>query len=87
MEAAQKYLHEPVFTISFKPDSTGDLQFGVIDKSKYKGDLVEAEVNNKSSSWTVDSITLSSGKAKVRQKMLFGTSFLSYSSPYISDIV
>ncbi|KAL8690392.1 MAG: hypothetical protein Q9218_004154 [Villophora microphyllina] len=72
MMAVQEQLQQPVFTLEFKPDSTGNLEFGIVDHSKHKGTLVEAKVNNISEPyWQVDAITLSSGKAKVTQRMLF----------------
>ncbi|KAI4249422.1 MAG: hypothetical protein LQ352_005651 [Teloschistes flavicans] len=72
MMAVQEQLQQPVFTLNFKPDSSGDIDFGLVDHSKHKGDLVEAKVNNISDPyWTVDAITLSAGKAKVTQRMLF----------------
>ena len=73
MEALQRQLQQPVFTVNFKPDSTGNLEFGIVDHSKHKGTLIQAEVNNQTNSdWTVDGITLTAGKAKVEQSMLFG---------------
>lgn len=73
MEAVQSQLQQPVFTVNFKPDSTGDLEFGIVDHSKHKGTLIQAEVNNKTNSdWTVDEITLTAGKAKTGQSMSFG---------------
>ncbi|KAL8738247.1 MAG: hypothetical protein Q9181_000927 [Wetmoreana brouardii] len=73
MEAAQKLLQQPVFTLNLKPDSGGTLDFGIVDHSKHKGSLVEAKANIGIASWTVDAVTLSAGKAKVTQKMLFDT--------------
>lgn len=73
MMAVQEQLQQPIFTLEFKPDSTGSLEFGTVDHSKHKGTLVEAKVNNISEPyWQVDAITLSSGKAKVTQRMIFG---------------
>ena len=75
MEAVQSQLHQPVFTVNFKPDSTGNLEFGIVDHSKHKGTLIQAEVNNQTNSdWTVDGITLTAGKAKLEQSMSFGMS-------------
>ena len=74
MEAVQSQLQQPVFTVNFKPDSTGNLDFGIVDHSKHKGTLIQAAVNNQTNSdWTVDGITLTAGKAKFRQSMDFGT--------------
>ena len=72
MEAAQQSLQQPVFTIGFKPNTYGKLNFGYVDHSLYQGNLVTAPVNDSQSSWVVDAITLSAGKAAVTQKMLFG---------------
>ena len=73
MESVQTQLQQPVFTVNFKPDSTGNLEFGIVDHSKHKGRLIQAEVNNQTNSdWTVDGITLTAGKAKLGQSMSFG---------------
>lgn len=72
MEAAQRYLQQPVYTLDLQTDGRGTLEFGLVDHSKHKGALIEAKVDNTTSSWTVDSITLSAGKAKITQSMLFG---------------
>ena len=73
MEAAQHYLQQPVYTLDLKSDSRGTLEFGLVDHSKHQGTLVEAKVDNATDpSWTVDSATLSAGKASVTQTMLFG---------------
>ena len=73
MEALQSQLQQAVFTLNFKPDSTGNLEFGIVDHSKHKGTLIQAEVNNRTNSdWTVDGITLTAGKAKIGQSMCFG---------------
>lgn len=73
MEAAQQYLQQPVYTLDLQTDGRGTLEFGLVDHPKHKGALIEAKVDNTTSSWTVDSITLSAGKAKITQTMLFGT--------------
>ncbi|KAL8828228.1 MAG: hypothetical protein Q9191_002718, partial [Dirinaria sp. TL-2023a] len=73
MEAAQQYLQQPVYTLDLQPDGQSTLEFGLVDHSKHKGALIEAKVDNITSSWTVDSMTLSAGKAKITQTMLFDT--------------
>lgn len=73
MEAVQRNLPQPVFTIGLKPNSHGTLNFGYVEKSLYQGDLITAPVDNSRSAWIVNSLTLSAGKASVTQQMLFGT--------------
>ena len=72
MEAAQQSLQQPVFTVGLKANALGTLDFGYVNHSLYQGDLVTALVNNSQSSWVVDEITLSAGRATVTQQMLFG---------------
>ncbi|KAL8639479.1 MAG: hypothetical protein Q9228_003497 [Teloschistes exilis] len=75
MMVLQDYLQQPVFTLNLKADASGEIEFGLVDHSKHKGDLVEAGVNNITDPyWTVDAMTLSSGKAQVTQRMIFGAS-------------
>ncbi|KAL8995900.1 MAG: hypothetical protein Q9169_004474 [Polycauliona sp. 2 TL-2023] len=70
--AAQSQLQQPVFTLNLKSSSKGELTFGSIDKKQYKGDLMTAPVNNQThAGWIVDKVSLSSGKAKTTQKMVF----------------
>lgn len=75
MMVLQDYLQQPVFTLNLKADASGEIEFGLVDHSKHKGNLVEAKVNNITDPyWTVDAMTLSSGKAQVTQRMIFGAS-------------
>ena len=87
MESVQSQLQQPVFTVNFKPDSTGNLEFGIVDHSKHKGTLIQAEVNNQTNSdWTVDGITLTAGKAKLGQSMSFGMPSNMFSTSNSRDI-
>ncbi|KAL9581364.1 MAG: hypothetical protein Q9212_003937 [Teloschistes hypoglaucus] len=73
MMALQQQLQQPVFTLNLKSNASGEIEFGLVDHSKHKGNLVEAKINNISDPyWTVDAMTLSSGKAKYTQRMIFG---------------
>ena len=73
MEAIQSQLQQPVFTVNLKPDSTGKLEFGIVDHSKHNGKLIQAEINNQTNSdWEVDETTLTAGNAKLGQSMSFG---------------
>ena len=77
MEAAQKYLSAPVFSLNLKTDGSGSLDFGKIDSSKYTGDLIKGQVSNQTdATWTVDQVTLSvnGGKVEKTQAFLFGKS-------------
>lgn len=75
MMVVQQQLQQPVFTLNLKSDASGEIEFGLVDHSKHKGNLVEAKVNNITDPyWTIDAMTLSSGTAKVTQRMVFGAS-------------
>ncbi|KAL8632434.1 hypothetical protein Q9189_001809 [Teloschistes chrysophthalmus] len=76
MMVVQQQLQQPVFTLNLKSDASGEIEFGLVDHSKHKGNLVEAKVNNITDPyWTIDAMTLSSGTAKVTQRMVFATLF------------
>ncbi|KAL8775345.1 MAG: hypothetical protein Q9209_000352 [Squamulea sp. 1 TL-2023] len=68
--AAQSQLQQPVFTLSLKSSTKGEISFGSIDKKQYRGALMTSPVNDKNY-WLVDKVTLVSGKVKITQKMLF----------------
>lgn len=68
----QGSLQQPVYTVGFKPSTHGTLNFGYVDSSLYTGDLVTAPVDARWETWYVNAITLSAGKAKVTQPMVFG---------------
>ena len=72
MEAAQQSLPSPVFTVALKPNNQGMLNFGYVDDSLYKGDLVSAPVDASQASWRVNAVTLSAGSASITQSMVFG---------------
>ncbi|KAL3467878.1 aspartic peptidase domain-containing protein [Aspergillus heterothallicus] len=54
-ETIAEVLDEPVLGASIKSESVGEYEFGVIDKSKYKGDLVNASVDASSGYWKFES--------------------------------
>lgn len=73
MMAAQSQLQQPAFTLNLKSSTKGNISFGYVDKKQYKGDLMTAPVDNETyPAWVVREVTLTSGKAKVTQPMLFG---------------
>ncbi|KAL8993260.1 MAG: hypothetical protein Q9188_007376, partial [Gyalolechia gomerana] len=73
MIAAQPQLREPVFTLNLKSSKDGKLTFGSVDKKQYKGDLMTSPVDEKGyPAWVAGRITLTSGKVKITQPMLFG---------------
>ncbi|KKK21268.1 hypothetical protein ARAM_001256 [Aspergillus rambellii] len=48
-------LDEPVLGSSLKSDGVGEFEFGIIDRSKYKGDMVNASVDSSSGFWQFES--------------------------------
>ncbi|KAL8754074.1 MAG: hypothetical protein Q9184_005224, partial [Pyrenodesmia sp. 2 TL-2023] len=87
MMAAQSQLQQPVFTMKLKDSTEGKLSFGSIDRKQYKGDLMTSPVNNQTfSAWVVDKVTLSSGKAKITQPMLFDSGAGPYLYAYSSFV-
>lgn len=81
MELVQETLDLPVFTINFFPgegedqqdQQVGSCEFGRIDHSLYRGELVSVPVNNRTDgSWTIDSVELSVNSVRVVQSLLVG---------------
>ncbi|KAL8717925.1 MAG: hypothetical protein Q9225_004889 [Loekoesia sp. 1 TL-2023] len=86
--AAQSQLQQPVFALSLKSSTKGKLSFGYVDKKQYKGDLMTAPVDNETyPAWVVREVTLTSGKAKVTQPMLFdsGGGSFTYAATFFVD--
>ncbi|KAL2789196.1 aspartic peptidase domain-containing protein [Aspergillus keveii] len=54
-ETIADVLDEPVLGASLKSESVGEYEFGVIDQSKYKGELVNASVDASSGYWKFES--------------------------------
>lgn len=86
MELVQETLDLPVFTINFFPgdgddqqdQQVGSCEFGRIDHSLYRGELVSVPVNNRTDgSWTIESVEVSVNGVSVVQSLLVGR----FSSP------
>lgn len=76
MEAAiaQGSVEKTIFTMGFKPTTPGTLNFGYVDPALHTGEFVTAQVDGGSSGWYAEEMSLSAGKAKIMQPMLFGMS-------------
>ena len=60
MEAIQDQLDEPVFTADFNAQHSESLSFGFVNQSLYTGSLTKLPVDNRSTFWSIDSVTYSS---------------------------
>ncbi|KAL8719572.1 MAG: hypothetical protein Q9181_008050 [Wetmoreana brouardii] len=74
---AQGGLDLPVFTTNFNPTAKGaipSIEFGKIDRSKYRGELSNVPVNKNYGNWTVDNIIfeVNGTAALYNQSMIFG---------------
>jgi aspergillopepsin I len=66
-ETIADVLDEPVLGASLKSESVGEYEFGVIDKSKYKGDLVNASVDASSGYWKFESAYYKVGNGTLKK--------------------
>ncbi|KAL4878891.1 aspartic peptidase domain-containing protein [Aspergillus karnatakaensis] len=64
-ESIVKVLDEPVLGASLVSDGVGEYEFGLIDKSKFKGDLVNASVDASGGFWKFESAYYRVGDGKL----------------------
>ncbi|KAL2862770.1 pepsin-like aspartic protease [Aspergillus lucknowensis] len=66
-EAIAEVLDEPVLGASIKSESVGEYEFGIIDKTKFKGDLVNATIDASSGYWKFESAYYRVGDGELKK--------------------
>lgn len=77
MEMVQDNLDLPIFSLSVRKGAEeGVLEFGQVDRTMYKGDLMEAPINHVigfGETWLVNGVEVNTGGYMTKESMVLGT--------------